>query len=78
MLEAYAEFELLILAKQDTWTPEWPFNVDGKKVVALMNRGYDLHTSFSAVLNRIDPEKVTEEQRYMSKEILFGFLYGAS
>ena len=62
----YSQMELRILAHMS----EEPFLIDA------FNTGQDIHRATAALVNGIDPEEVTSDQRRIAKTVNFGILYG--
>ncbi|HYI25499.1 MAG TPA: DNA polymerase, partial [Thermomicrobiales bacterium] len=62
----YSQMELRILAHMS----EEPFLIDA------FSTGQDIHRATAALVNGIDPEEVTSDQRRIAKTVNFGILYG--
>ncbi|MFO7616184.1 MAG: DNA polymerase I [Bacteroidales bacterium] len=64
----YSQIELRVMAH---------FSED-VNMIAAFNREEDIHTATAALINRINPEKVTREMRTKAKVANFGIIYGIS
>ncbi len=64
----YSQIELRVVASL----------AEDKKMMAIFEKGEDIHTATAAAIHGIPLEKVTKEIRRTAKEINFGVLYGMS
>jgi DNA polymerase-1 len=62
----YSQFELRLAAAMSGDTD----------MIKAFNENRDIHTETAALIQELEPEKVTKEMRYAAKAVNFGILYG--